>query len=214
MKRKIFGLMILSVFLFSIMNVSAVPPVTQTKEFPLGYILIDQPLKTINLNEPFRYGFLLENSSNGVTIDNNTDVSCTLLTSNENGLETNVEEINYNSEYDVWGVEYSNPKDNFNKGQYNFIVQCEDGVGGASVGVFEFYDNSGLLNMNLNNNQEFILFLVLLAIGIALILMKQGMIASIVLMSTGFIALLNKHTWLGLIIFFIGFLTMFKGGEE
>ena len=216
MKSKKTSIIISSFLLviISMMCVSSVPPQTQVQEFPEGYVLSDQPIKTIDLNKPFRYGFILENASNGVTFDNSSDVSCTLLTSDSNGLETNIINIPYVSEYNLWGVEYLNPKDNFSEGEYNFIIQCEDGVGGASIGVFEFNDDSGILNMNLNNNQEFIIFLVLLAIGIGLILMKQGIIASIVLMGTGIIALLNEHTWLGLIIFFLGFLTMFKGGEE
>ena len=52
-----------------------------------------------------RYGFLLANASNGRVINDSIINYCRIVTSNSQGMNTQVSNITYNSEYRLWGLE-------------------------------------------------------------------------------------------------------------
>lgn len=128
------------VLIFLVSIVSAAPPVTTVQQFPEGYYISEQQYHVFKLGESVRYGFLLENASNGVVINESVINYCRLIVSNSQGFNTQSVNITYNDTYRLWGVELNETQVNEifpEVGFYNYAVSCQDDFGGVISGVFE-----------------------------------------------------------------------------
>lgn len=138
MKKKIYIILILGIFLISL--TSAVPPVTQVGQFPSGYIIIEAQQQNVKFGEHYTYHFFLYNASNGITIDNST-VTCELFSSDLNGDIVLATNVSYNVEGGYWYYNISSYIFNYT-GYYSYGVNCQNGgFGGALAGAFEVTNN-------------------------------------------------------------------------
>lgn len=129
-----------ALILFSLTFVSSALPVTQVQQFPNGFTLAEQQIHTFKFGEVMRYGFILENSTDGKTVDNSSINFCRMVTSNSQGFNTQMTNISYLPEYHLWGIELNETEvlRHFPSiGQYNYLISCQNDVGGALSGVFD-----------------------------------------------------------------------------
>lgn len=127
-------------FIFMLNFVNAAPPVTTVQQFPEGYYISEQQYHVFKLGESVRYGFLLENASNGVVINDSVINYCRIVISNSQGFNTQSININYNDTYRLWGIELNETQVNEifpEVGFYNYAVSCQDDFGAVITGVFE-----------------------------------------------------------------------------
>ena len=138
MKKKYLSLIVLIVI--SLSFVSSAPPVTTVREFPEGYLIAEQQYHVFKFGEPLRYGFILKNATNGKSINDTHIDFCRMVTSNSQGLNTNVLNISYNETYMLWGIEL-NETETLNifptTGDYNYAVSCVNENGGELTGIFK-----------------------------------------------------------------------------
>lgn len=163
MNKKIYPIFFL-MLLVSLTFVSAQPPVTTVQQFPEGFILAEQQIHTFKLGEPLRYGFILENSTDGRTTDNSTIEFCRMITSNSQGLNTQVSNISYITEYHLWGLGLNESEvlRHFPEiGYYNYLISCQDSVGGSLTGIFEITE-SGLSSDQSSRDKIYISIILIL----------------------------------------------------
>ena len=138
--KKIRGfLFIFLIIILSSLTLSA-PPVTTVQQFPEGYYISEQQYHEFKLGEPLRYGFLLENASNGVVINDSVINYCRLVISNSQGFNTQSINLSYNDTYRLWGIELNETQVNEifpEVGFYNYAVSCQDDLGAVISGIFE-----------------------------------------------------------------------------
>lgn len=155
--------------------VLSAPPVTTVQQFPEGYIISEQQYHVFKLGEPLRYGFLLENATNGLVVNDSAINYCRLVVSNNQGFNTQSIDIFYNDTYRLWGIELNETQvlEIFPEvGFYNYLVSCQDDFGGVISGVFEV-NTSGYGEES--NNLSYLIFSLILLLGIFLYLASQYM---------------------------------------
>lgn len=155
--------------------VLSAPPVTTVQQFPEGFLIEEQQYHVFKLGEGMRYGFLLANASNGRVINDSIVNYCRIVTSNSQGMNTQVSNITYSSEYRLWGLELNKTEvlRHFPEmGFYNYVVSCQDTNGGIISGVFEV-NTSGYGEES--NNLSYLIFSLILLLGIFLYLASQYM---------------------------------------
>lgn len=143
MKQKIIFLFCL--MFISLNFISAVPPVSEVQQFPNGYLLREQQYHVFEYGKPLRYGFFLENASNGKCVDNSTGVICVLTISNPQGFNTIQYNLTWQTEYNLWGIELNETQvlETFPEiGYYNYAIYCQNDAGGGLTGEF-LVTNSG-----------------------------------------------------------------------
>lgn len=169
--KSVFLASLLFLFLFfNLTNVSAVPPVSEIQQFPEGYTISEQQIHTFKFGEPLRYGFILENTTDGRVINESSINCCRIITSNSQGFNTQVTNITYNDTYNLWGIELNESEvlRHFPEiGNYNYVVSCQDGRGGVVNGIFEITE-SGLDTEVTNTifSQQGIILLIVFLIGL------------------------------------------------
>ena len=103
MNKQLSLLFLMIILCFSF--VTSAPPVTTVQEFPEGYYISEQQYHVFKYGEPLRYGFLLENASNGLVVNDSVINYCRLIVSNSQGFNTQTMNITYNETYRLWGIE-------------------------------------------------------------------------------------------------------------
>lgn len=218
--KKIFLSLIIGMFLLSsFMLVSSVPPVTQISYYPEGYTIREQQIRTYDLGEPIRYGFFLTNTSSGKTVNDSQVNYCRIVTSDNQGFNTQVSNITYNDTYKLWGIELNESESlrHFSsEGLYNYAVSCQDGKGDVITGIFEVIEEkTGVFNMDLDNSSNLIIMIILFAISILTFIIKRQEISSLIMLILGFFMLINGvNTIASLIIISLGVIIAFIGGDE
>lgn len=121
-------------FLFLLNFISAQPPVTQIQSFPEGYSIIGYQQEYLKQGQDYQYNFFLENSSDGVLI-NNTSVNCTFYMADSTGEVKVFSDVPYFPD-GHWGIDIDGA--NFSDvGIYCYGVRCSDGFGGHTTGCWE-----------------------------------------------------------------------------
>ena len=114
--------------------VSAAPPVTIVQQFTEGYTIGEAQQGTIIYDHDYTYNFFLENSSNGVNIDNSTTY-CNFFLADIYGALLFTKNVTYTSD-GYWNIVIE--AGNFSYiGEYPYGVKCQDTtIGGSLTGTF------------------------------------------------------------------------------
>lgn len=136
-KKIIMSGIFLLLIVFSLSFINSAPPVTQVKNFPDGYTIVEAQQPTLETGKNHTYYFFLYNYSSGKIIDNSS-VNCSFYLADEFGNLILKRQVEYVGDY--WEREISG--ENLSKaGFYSYGINCQNDYGGALAGNFQVLED-------------------------------------------------------------------------